>query len=125
MKRFSLSLLALGLLAIVADDLAARSVSASRKNSRCFTPEEKRLNRFWHDYYDSARVYNHHLSRIDWVAYYKNHACPKNQSLCNGQCIVQHDPVVVVPGLQHLQPTQPPYAPAPCFDPCCGPFCGH
>jgi hypothetical protein len=108
-KRFSLSLLALGLLAIVTSDLWSHPTGTSRRNSRCFSPEEKRLNRFWHDYYDSMRAYYHNVSRIDWVAYYKNHSCPNSHPLCNGQCIIQHSPVVVVPGMQYLQPNYPPF----------------
>jgi hypothetical protein len=117
MKRFSLSLLALGLLAIVAGDLLARTNSANRKHSRCFSPEEKRLNRFWHDYYDSAHRYYRNVSHMDWVAYYKNHAVPNHQPLCNGQGIIQYSPVVVVPGMQYLQPNHQPYQ----FSGPCGP----
>ena len=44
----------------------------NRKN-KSLTPEEQRLNKFWHDYYDALKQYYNALDHIDWVAYYKNH----------------------------------------------------
>ena len=44
----------------------------SQKN-KSLTPEEERLNKFWHDYYDALKQYYSALDHIDWVAYYKNH----------------------------------------------------
>ena len=35
--------------------------------------QEERLQRFWHDYYDSLKDYYGHLDHLDWVSYYKNH----------------------------------------------------
>ena len=35
--------------------------------------QEERLQRFWHDYYDSLKDYYAHLDHLDWVSYYKNH----------------------------------------------------
>jgi hypothetical protein len=43
------------------------------KRYKNLTPEEERLQKFWHDYYDAMRNYYAHLDHIDWVAYYKNH----------------------------------------------------
>lgn len=78
--------------------------------------EDKRLNHFWHDYYSSLSRYYCSLSHIDWVAYYKNHACPNYQNLgCTGQGIIQYNPVVVVPGMRPLQPCEP----CMCSSPCC------
>ena len=43
------------------------------------TPEEERLQRFWHDYYDSLQHYYGNLDHLDWVAFYKNHGYQINQ----------------------------------------------
>src|SRR5262249_6824008 len=43
------------------------------KRYKCLTPEEERLQKFWHDYYDSLKNFYKALDAIDWVAYYKNH----------------------------------------------------
>src|SRR5947209_18698306 len=40
---------------------------------KCKTPEEERLEHFWHDYYDALKNYYGALDHLDWVAYYKNH----------------------------------------------------
>lgn len=50
------------------------------KRNKCLTPEEERLQRFWHDYYDALKNYYAALDRIDWVAYYKNHGYQINTS---------------------------------------------
>ena len=42
------------------------------KRYKCLTPEEERLQKFWHDYYDALKNYYCALDHIDWVAYYKN-----------------------------------------------------
>src|SRR5204863_5010845 len=41
--------------------------------NKCMTPEEERLQKFWHDYYSALKNYYCDLDHIDWVAYYKNH----------------------------------------------------
>ena len=41
--------------------------------NKCLTPEEERLQHFWHDYYHALKRYYGALDHIDWVAYYKNH----------------------------------------------------
>jgi hypothetical protein len=46
------------------------------------TCEEKRLQRFWHDYYDAQRRYYQAMGHIDWVAYYKNHGYQINGGGC-------------------------------------------
>ena len=43
------------------------------KRYKCLTPEEERLQKFWHDYYDAMKNFYCALDHIDWVAYYKNH----------------------------------------------------
>src|SRR5687768_16741913 len=43
------------------------------KRNKCLTPEEERLQKFWHDYYNALKHYYAALDNIDWVAYYKNH----------------------------------------------------
>ena len=43
------------------------------KRYKCLTPEEERLQKFWHDYYNALKNYYDALDNIDWVAYYKNH----------------------------------------------------
>ena len=43
------------------------------KRYKCLTPEEERLQKFWHDYYDALKCFYCALDHIDWVAYYKNH----------------------------------------------------
>ena len=45
------------------------------------TPEEERLQNFWHDYYDALKNYYCALDHIDWVAYYKNHGYQINARL--------------------------------------------
>ena len=129
MKRFTYSLLAaFGLLASSAwagDWHAAKHYGGHQRcmsvhgrcNNKCRTLEEKRLNHFWHDYYNSLSHYYGNVSHIDWVTYYKNHACPNYQNLgCTGQGIIQYNPVVVTPSMQPLQPNYDPYS---CAAPCC------
>ena len=41
--------------------------------NRTYVRKEERLQRFWHDYYDSLKDYYSHLDHLDWVSYYKNH----------------------------------------------------
>src|SRR5262245_66392618 len=43
------------------------------KRYKCLTPEEERLQKFWHDYYHAMKEFYCALDHIDWVAYYKNH----------------------------------------------------
>jgi hypothetical protein len=78
------------------------------KRNRCMSAEEERLQRFWHDYYNSLRRYYGMLDNIDWVAYYKNHgyqinagACGPNGGGCNR---IQFAPVFVSPQMQWAVP---------------------
>lgn len=79
---------------------------------RCMTPEEQRLQKFWHDYYHALKCYYAALDNIDWVAYYKNHgyqinaACGYGGPGCNscGQRI-QYAPVFVTPTMQWAVPS--------------------
>jgi hypothetical protein len=83
------------------------------QRSRNLTPEEERLQKFWHDHYDALRVYYANLDRIDWVAYYKDHGYQINSCGPNGCCRkVNFAPVFVNPGMQWAVPAKPP-APAP------------
>jgi hypothetical protein len=78
------------------------------QRSKGVSPEEERLQKFWHDYYDAMKNYYGELDRIDWVAYYKSHgymvsgACPS----CNGPgCSrIDYAPVFVAPTLQWAAP---------------------
>jgi hypothetical protein len=78
------------------------------KRYKCLTPEEARLQKFWHDYYDALQHYHCALSHIDWVAYYKNHGYQINGG-CGGYgpgCCgrVNYAPVFVSPTLQWAVP---------------------
>src|SRR5271166_5538163 len=50
--------------------------------NKCLTPEEERLQKFWHDYYHALKDYYAALDHIDWVAYYKNHGYQINAGCC-------------------------------------------
>ena len=52
------------------------------KRYKCLTPEEERLQKFWHDYYDALKNYYCALDHIDWVVYYKNHGYQINGACC-------------------------------------------
>ena len=74
------------------------------KHYKCITPEEERLQKFWHDYYDAMKNYYGALDHIDWVAYYKNHGYRINAGCGGGMCgqgcgRVNYAPVVVAPNL--------------------------
>ena len=73
------------------------------------SPEEQRLQRFWHDYYDALRRYYDSLDNIDWVAYYKNHGYQINAGAggyggCCGPQRVQFAPVFVSPTMNWAVP---------------------
>ena len=71
-------------------------------------PEEERLQRFWHDYYNSMQLYYGTLDKIDWVAYYKNHGYQINtgggagcySGGSGGPQRIQFAPVLASPGMQ-------------------------
>ena len=116
------------------------------------TAEEKRLQRFWHDYYDALGRYYGGLEHLDWVAYYKNHGYRINGGFggggpgCCGDGPVQFAPVAMTPGMSWAAPSAassappmgptgpyagpmggPPmgYGPGPGYGPGCGPMgCG-
>ena len=77
------------------------------KRYKCLTPEEERLQKFWHDYYDALKCYYAALDHIDWVAYYKNHGYQINGG-CGAACgpcgRVNYAPVFVSPTLQWAVP---------------------
>jgi hypothetical protein len=95
------------------------------KRYKCLTPEEERLQKFWHDYYDALKHYYGALDHIDWVAYYKNHGYQINGG-CGGYCggRVNYAPVFVSPTMQWAVPYQslggPPMGPMGM--PNCGPM---
>jgi hypothetical protein len=77
------------------------------KRNPYMSVEEERLQRFWHDYYDSMRRYYGMLDRIDWVAYYKNHGYQINTGGCGpggGSGRVQFAPVFVSPQMNWAVP---------------------
>src|SRR3954447_7113092 len=70
------------------------------KRYKCLTPEEERLQKFWHDYYSALKNYYCDLDHIDWVAYYKNHGYQINAGCGggNGCCgRINYAPVFVSP----------------------------
>jgi len=76
------------------------------------TPEEERLQRFWHDYYDSLRRYYSQLDRIDWNEYFKKRGhkisgtgpgCPE----CQGAKRIPYAPVRASPSMQWAVPAGP------------------
>ena len=94
------------------------------KRYKCLTPEEERLQKFWHDYYSALNNYYCDLQHIDWVAYYKNHGYQINAG-CGGMggpggCCgrINYAPVFVSPCMQWAMP-------AGCMGgPPAGPGCG-
>jgi hypothetical protein len=97
------------------------------KRYKCLTPEEERLQKFWHDYYDAMKNYYCALDHIDWVAYYKNHGYQINNgcmSGCGQGCgqgcgRVNYAPVVVSPNMMWAAPS------GPLNGPPVGPGCGQ
>ena len=95
---------------------------------KCLTPEEKRLQHFWHDYYHAMKCYYGALDHIDWVAYYKNHGYQINAGCgggggCCGR--INYAPVFVSPNMQWAVPNN--CAGGPPTGPGCGmggPGCG-
>jgi len=89
--------------------------------------EEERLQRFWHDYYDSLKTFYHSQEHIDWVSYYKNHGYQINTGggqggglygMNGGTQRIQFAPVFVSPGMQWAVPNgnlngPPPGPPGP------------
>ena len=103
------------------------------KRYKCLTPEEARLQKFWHDYYHALKEYYCDLDHIDWVAYYKNHGYQINGGCgpCGGGGCCQrinYAPVVVAPNMVWAIPSQSVVQPAACPPPGypgCGPMgCG-
>lgn len=76
------------------------------KRYKCLTPEEERLQKFWHDYYRALKDYYDALDNIDWVAYYKNHGYQINStgSPYGGGGRINYAPVFVAPTIQWAVP---------------------
>ena len=76
------------------------------KRYKCLTPEEERLQKFWHDYYNALQNYYCALDHIDWVAYYKNHGYQINGcGPCGPGCgRINYAPVFVSPMMQWAVP---------------------
>jgi hypothetical protein len=75
--------------------------------NKCLTPEEERLQKFWHDYYHALKCYYAALDNIDWVAYYKNHGYQINAGcgVGGGHCgRINYAPVFVSPTMQWAVP---------------------
>jgi hypothetical protein len=79
---------------------------------KCMTPEEERLQHFWHDYYHALKEYYCALDHLDWVAYYKNHGYQINGGGGGGSCgatgaacRINYAPVFVSPTMQWALPT--------------------
>jgi hypothetical protein len=120
MKRFAL--LVAAVLAVTVSSGVARagwgSVSYSgyqpwynifAHRNKCMTPEEERLQKFWHDYYSALKDYYCALDHIDWVAYYKNHGYQINCGPCGNGCgsRISYAPVFVSPAVQWAVPKDP------------------
>src|SRR5437764_633606 len=80
MKRFAVLVCTVAGLALGASPLYASWSSAGysgyqpwwnifAKRYKCLTPEEERLQKFWHDYYDALKNFYCALDHVDWVAY--------------------------------------------------------
>ncbi|HZT83309.1 MAG TPA: hypothetical protein VFA26_23970 [Gemmataceae bacterium] len=88
--------------------------------NKCLTPEEERLQKFWHDYYNALKHYYGALDNIDWVAYYKNHGYQINAGCGpNGCCQrINYAPVFVSPRMEWAVPSSclngPPAGPPGC-----------
>src|SRR6266446_5055830 len=78
------------------------------KRYKCLTPEEERLQKFWHDYYDALKNFYCALDHVDWVAYYKNHGYQINGGCgpCGGCGRINYAPVFVSPVMQWAVPSQ-------------------
>jgi hypothetical protein len=75
--------------------------------NKCMTPEEERLQKFWHDYYHAMKEYYAALDHIDWVAYYKNHGYQINGGCYGGSGCgqrINYAPVFVSPTMQWAIP---------------------
>jgi hypothetical protein len=90
------------------------------KRYKCLTPEEERLQKFWHDYYDAMKNYYGALDKIDWVAYYKNHGVAIGGGGCGayGGGRINYYPVMVNPGFGWAMPQMPTQGPP------CAPYAG-
>jgi hypothetical protein len=81
------------------------------RRNKCLTPEEERLQKFWHDYYHALKEYYCALDHIDWVAYYKNHGYQINcgngygPGACGGR--INYAPVFVSPTMMWAVPNGP------------------
>jgi hypothetical protein len=83
------------------------------KRYKCLTPEEERLQKFWHDYYDALKHFYGALDHIDWVAYYKNHGYQINGGCGAYGCgRINYAPVFVSPTFSWAVPGQCTGAPA-------------
>ena len=98
--------------------------------NKCLTPEEERLEHFWHDYYHALKKYYAALDHLDWVAYYKNHGYQINANCngngggmhgCGGCPRIQYAPVFVSPTMQWAVPNSCLNGP-PAGVPCGGPM---
>lgn len=69
------------------------------------TPEEARLQKFWHDHYDALKNYYESTKHIDWVAYYRSHGYQINGGCAACGCgRINYAPVFVTPTTQWAIP---------------------
>jgi len=120
MKRFTLVVCAALLLSLSSSLTPARASGLTYSGyqpwwnifayrPKCMTPEEERLQHFWHDYYHALKKYYGALDNLDWVAYYKNHGYQINAGgmgagQCGGCPRIQYAPVFVSPTMQWAVP---------------------
>jgi hypothetical protein len=105
--------------------------------AKCLTPEEERLQKFWHDYYNALKCYYGALDNIDWVSYYKNHGYQINNG-CGpfgggGGGRINYAPVFVSPTMHWAVPNAnlngppvgPPVGPPAALPPNHHPYAGY
>lgn len=76
------------------------------KRYKNLTAEEERLQKFWHDYYDSLRRYYAELDHVDWNEYFKKrgHKIGGTGPGCPDCKRIPYAPVTISPPLQWAVP---------------------
>jgi len=77
------------------------------------SPEEERLQKFWHDYHHALSEYHSILANADWSAYYKNHGRQINASPDGATGRIQYAPVFFSPNMPFGPPPMPMPMPMP------------
>jgi hypothetical protein len=101
---------AVGTVSSVADDKPGKGsdkpwYNIFKKRYKNLTVEEERLQKFWHDYYDSLRRYYAELDHMDWNEYFKKcgHKI-KSGTGCPDCKRIPYAPVTISPSLQWAVP---------------------